>query len=696
MSGTIDWNAFAYKYVDNRGEAFEELAFKIYNRMVLDTEKKKTGALAKYFREPIVNPTHLKSLEYSLKLFIDKYSLEVLYLFINSSLPDIAKEENSKTIALRHLEKTAEENNLTIRWMTRTEIEEVLSQSRMADLVTEYFVIDGVCDSKYWRTTNTLYKYMELQHLASTLKNGVYASCLGKSNPFELYGVENPELFRKCSMTNSPKQMLLWTLYGRHHQGCCVEFDVSDVDQILLRKVEYTDSFSSHLDMNPKEICEDLYKVGKEWDFENEYRAVFYRRKYNEEAWNVIGKDIYLKARIKSVTFGLYADDNASLYVECLELLKRNDITVKKCKLRNDKYGLSDDPQFDLDYEIDRIKKRKEREMEAHKNKESRVADVLVMIATSEEEEAIKNSEEWESKRTEDGYEYFITQNGHLTFALARSIGMGGVNAATATQLYMNSINPRFVAMAGFCAGMKNKVNLGDVFVPEKIYEYDTGKQVSETDLLQELNAFYLNPLWIQKISRFGKEWRASIEIEHPIGYEMQMKIFIETMIEHSFNMDIIELRNNKNLPDITSIIEDECNKRHLYMNMGNVIATEEGIGHYKNEYAMRYCRYKEPELKIRTGALATGNRVQQWDGIFEKLGMKYERKTYALDMEGYAVADVAWITQTPFIIAKGVGDFASGSKAFDNRYIGYSSVSAFKFIEAFFNSLEGAELLNR
>ena len=325
-----------------------------------------------------------------------------------------------------------------------------------------------------------------------------------------------------------------------------------------------------------------------------------------------------------------------------------------------------------------------------------RFADVLIMVATNEEENAIRNCEEWESKKTKDGYEFFITRNGQMTFALANTFGKGGVKAASATQLYRDFINPRFIAMAGFCAGQKNNVNLGDVFVPEKIYEYDTGKQISETDLLPEINSYTLDPLWELKINRFGKEWRDSIEIERPISYERQVKTFIETMKENNYKMGIIELRNNPNLPNITSIIEDECSSGHLNMNMGSVITTEEGIDYYENEYAMKYYQFFEPELSIKTGALATGNRVQQWDGIFEKLEKQYDKNTYALDMEGYAVADVARIVHVPFIIAKGVGDFASGSKAFDNRYIEYSTVASFKFIMAFFNSLKGLELLGK
>ena len=629
-----------------------------------------------------------------MKEYYIRNTLDVFYIYINCELPQSSKKENQKTVAQLQIEKTAKELCLEIRWITSSHFERILIQPNMADLYNDYFVLDGVCEPKYWRTTDVLYKYMSLDKLANTLKNGVPASYLGKSNPFEIEGITNPKLYRKCCMTNSPRQMLLWAIYG-NHKGCCVEYDVSSIDKIILRKVEYTVTHSSHANMTPDEICADLYKMGKEWDFENEYRAVFYKRNFNNSIWNVFGENVYLNAKVKSVTFGLYADDNTTLYRKCLELLKNNSIAVKKCRIRTDKYEIYEDPQFDLEQEMERIKER-EKEMETNKTKKTRLADVLVMVATLEEEEAIRSVENWESKKTGDGYEYFITQNGNLTFALAKSIGMGGIKSASATQLFADHINPRFIAMAGFCAGKRGKVNLGDVFVPEKIYEYDSGKQLSETELLPDMESFKIDPLWIQKVERFGNEWRDSIKLERPISNESQMKKFIEIMREHDYKISAIDIQNCLELPNIVSIITNEQQKGLIILNRGVIIASEQGINQYENDYAMNYFNYKTPELKIQSGALATGNRVQQWDQIFDKLEKQYDRKTFALDMEGYAVADVGWIKHTPYIIAKGVGDFANGSKALDNRFIKYSSIAAFKFIVAFFNSLEGPELLER
>lgn len=320
--------------------------------------------------------------------------------------------------------------------------------------------------------------------------------------------------------------------------------------------------------------------------------------------------------------------------------------------------------------------------------------DVLIMVATEEEEEAIIKYEKWEKKKTSKGYTYFTRVEG-LKFALARAVDMGMESGATAAQYYMSELNPRFLAMAGFGAGKKGIVNLGDIVVPSKIYQYGSGKQLSETELLPELNMFRLEYLWQQKVERFGNEWREVIKVPKPMTYEHQLFIYLKKMIELGFSVDIKSL--NEEIPDVDKIINTDIKKKLIELRGGNIVATEDGKNKYNNDYYLKYPRgYQAPELKVRVGALATGTTVQQWSGIFKKLEKTYERKTSVLDMEGFAIMDVAKFNRVPCLISKGVGDFANKEKKFDNRYITYAVYSAYRFLVAFFNGLSGQELLGR
>lgn len=324
--------------------------------------------------------------------------------------------------------------------------------------------------------------------------------------------------------------------------------------------------------------------------------------------------------------------------------------------------------------------------------------DVLIMVATLEEEQAILSNDNWEKAKTSNGYEYFIHQE-TLRFALARSIEMGRESGATAAQYYISQLQPRFLAMAGFCAGEQGSINLGDVVVPYKIYRYgdNSGKQLSETETLPELHVFHLDSLWKQKVERFGNEWRKTIKLPRPITYESQRYLLLETMVAQSFSADIQTLKSDIRFPDITQIIRKHIQEGWLTLESSKIVATEAGRAYYEKELFIGYDgTYQDPTLKTQVGVLATGDVVQQWDEIFQKLQKKYDRKTCVLDMEGSAIANVAEYNHIPYIIAKGVGDFASNQKAFDNRYIPYSVFSAYRFLIAFFNALEGQERLGQ
>lgn len=87
---------------------------------------------------------------------------------------------------------------------------------------------------------------------------------------------------------------------------------------------------------------------------------------------------------------------------------------------------------------------------------------------------------------------------------------------------------------------------------------------------------------------------------------------------------------------------------------------------------------------KTRMGVLATGCRVQKWDGIFDKLEKSHDRKTVALDMEGHAMNRIGAINDLTTIVVKGVGDFATSNKTFDNRFMEYACCASYSFLENF------------
>ncbi len=336
-------------------------------------------------------------------------------------------------------------------------------------------------------------------------------------------------------------------------------------------------------------------------------------------------------------------------------------------------------------------KSRKEVKMNANLDD---VVDVLIITATLEEEQSIINnidSSKLISKKTTEGYSYFTYKEG-MNFAIVRAIEMREANAAMTGQYYSDELKPKYIAMAGFAAGKINKCQLGDVFIPYKVYKYGDGKRIKDEEL-PEISSYNLDPLWRQKVERFGESWRKDLEgLVKPKGLEIQEYHFINKLLE----TDCIapkKVWSHDELPDLPKIINKQCEEGNIYLDADTIHVTEIGKKKYAEKNLLEYWEeVKDIEPSTVVGVLATGNEVQEWDGIFDFLGKKYDRKTMAIDMEAHAIAALADFNHKPCIIAKGIGDFAQENKAFDNRYIEYSTYSAFRFLINFFNSLEENE----
>lgn len=207
-----------------------------------------------------------------------------------------------------------------------------------------------------------LFKYTGLQFIPSCIENGIFASRLDNINdPYEGKGIRYPNRYRVVCMTASPYQMLMWAYYG-NHRGCCVEFDVDDVDGI--RPVEYIKEFQQHEDMDTDEVIDSLYKKGNEWSHEREYRLVYHETTADKKFWKRNGEDVFLIAPVKQIIFG-YAAEVDEQYPEMLEYIKdynENEshdqkIKVTKCRLKANQYRLEEDKQFDISAELESIRK---------------------------------------------------------------------------------------------------------------------------------------------------------------------------------------------------------------------------------------------------------------------------------------------------------------------------------------------------
>lgn len=312
--------------------------------------------------------------------------------------------------------------------------------------------------------------------------------------------------------------------------------------------------------------------------------------------------------------------------------------------------------------------------------------DVLVMVATEEEEKAIVNYEHFEERELDNGINILIQNENGLNIALARGFEYGEVDAAIMTQMLYMKLKPKIIAMAGFCAGQRGKHRLGDVVIAEKVFNYDLGKQISENKIKPQISNYKLDGRIKQKIERYGNKWRSSIKISLPKDFELQCFEFMKELSKYEEGVEPRAIYNKDKYPDWHNLIQFFLHEKYIVKmkNGERITLSRKGRG-YLNELNLLFPDgFTSVEPAAMLGVLATGTKVQQWDGIFNYLNSQFDRKCSVLDMEGHAMGKTAEFNRCPFIVVKGVGDFAQNGKSFDNRFIDYAVHSSYRFLVEF------------
>ena len=127
------------------------------------------------------------------------------------------------------------------------------------------------------------------------------------------------EKIKVACLTTHNDNTLMWSHYADKHQGICIEYDISNISkrkEIIFKKIKYHTkmnryrSFTSNDDLTIRNFAVDEYTEinhiiesftikSKEWEYEDEYRILF----YDEKNENPSGALINLP--IKSICFGV-------------------------------------------------------------------------------------------------------------------------------------------------------------------------------------------------------------------------------------------------------------------------------------------------------------------------------------------------------------------------------------------------------
>ena len=178
---------------------------------------------------------------------------------------------------------------------------------------------------------NTLYNYtiLDKDRLKSVLNGQLWVGNTNKFNdPIDPVIKKNRdneaynyllEKIKVSCLTTHNDNTLMWSHYADKHQGICIEYDISNIykrKEVILKKIKYHtkmnryNSFTSNDDLTIRNFVLDEYTEinyiiesftikSKEWEYEDEYRILF----YDEKNENPNGTLINLP--IKSICFGV-------------------------------------------------------------------------------------------------------------------------------------------------------------------------------------------------------------------------------------------------------------------------------------------------------------------------------------------------------------------------------------------------------
>ena len=175
------------------------------------------------------------------------------------------------------------------------------------------------------------------------------------SNQFYNYLLER---IKVACLTTHNDNTLMWSHYADKHKGICIEYDISQLqnnNNFILKKIDYNlsmllfDLKNEILLDNNKSIKSiiDLFTVkSKEWEYEDEYRILF----YDEENKNPNGTLINLP--IKSICFGIQTsrEDKELVYniVNSINEKNKNKNTKKYKRIKLYQAELDDNELFKI------------------------------------------------------------------------------------------------------------------------------------------------------------------------------------------------------------------------------------------------------------------------------------------------------------------------------------------------------------
>lgn len=208
------------------------------------------------------------------------------------------------------------------------------------------------------------------------------------------------------------------------------------------------------------------------------------------------------------------------------------------------------------------------------------------------------------------------------------------INSAAITTMALEKFSISAIVFTGISGGVDPEVNIGDVVIPEKWIEYQ------ENYKCQEVDGSYVCPPWFTpEYPAFGMDQVAPASLpggESTYWFEVDSKLFTAAQKIVSINLESCDSKN-------------VCLKNPAKLVVG-------GAGGSAQSFV---------------------DNAQYRDYLFDTFGMR------VLEMEGAAVAHVAYLYNTPFIVIRANSDLAGGGDPDDKLEDGSNPIDVFWQIAA-------------
>ena len=312
------------------------------------------------------------------------------------------------------------------------------------------------------------------------------------------------------------------------------------------------------------------------------------------------------------------------------------------------------------------------------------LVDVLIVTAVPEEYDAVRAVETgastgtaWVERTGPAGLQVafceFTTSSGDgvLRFAVTQALGMAGVNAVLASAELIQPYNVRCLAMCGVCAGRRGDVELGDVIIADRLWQYDTGKHKATVNPQgqrivhhqADINMYKIRPnTWIQTAERFTTNYSPGSWLsERPLSFEAQGDWILERLY-HDIDPATDQARPTS-CPDYAKAWE-RLWKKNL-VKPGTTNLTDSGRAHIYKLLIMHANQLPRPRpFNVHIGPIASGNNVMEDHEIFSLLADSV-RKVKGVEMEAAAIAALADRAELEYsVVMKGVMDHADDDKS--------------------------------